>query len=222
MSFKKRCFCSFTSLCLILMSVWELNTLKAFNYHIISLFFVLSSYHCRTKKVTLWREEQVDELKELFSDYKDSEGMKNKLSSNILSHNCVFAKQKRNLKCVVILFLPTYSHILIHESPLFFSLIMTDIMGNIISAMIKPRPRAQVVQKLLELNLITDKKDVRKKRPKGQGRRQRGKATEEVSRCIDWWMMDRWMKRWINLLMDKWIGGWLSGWIFGWIAGVDE
>ncbi|KAJ8036132.1 Protein timeless-like [Holothuria leucospilota] len=82
------------------------------------------------KRVAIWREEQVEELKSLFAEYREAD----------------------------------------------------DIMKNIMDDLIEPRPRTHVVEKLLELNLIKDKKELYKKKNRGaqRRRRRRGKGVEEV------------------------------------------
>ena len=61
--------------------------------------------------------------------------------------------------------------------PLIWTIFLSDIdvLGNILNGMTEKRSKAKVIEKLMGLGLVQDRKELYKKRGKGGARRRRGR-----------------------------------------------
>lgn len=121
-----------------------------------------ASFHClvlrKGTQIVLWTQEQELELEMLFEEYKDSDGIWNLLSSSSPKY---FDQT-----------LPSFSVAApVRDSAFKEAFIDTDVLGNIMKKLTAKRSRARVVDKLLSMGLVSERRELYKKRSRGGGQR---------------------------------------------------
>lgn len=103
-------------------------------------------------QIVLWTEEQELELQMLFEEYKDSDGNR---------HFVTFVKvrdRKSGLSLPSVLVSAHFTVRVVKTS------VFTDILGNILKKITAKRSRARIVDKLLSLGLVSERRELYKKR----------------------------------------------------------
>ncbi|XP_033625344.1 protein timeless homolog [Asterias rubens] len=147
----------------------------------------------KNKKSVEWREEEQHELAQLYEEHKDEEGDKD-VVDHIMEHiiddsrtrrqiitqlqrqgvidSAADLKRKKGSKRLTIW---REEHELELRNLYEQHRDSDDVLGNILNGMTEKRSKAKVIEKLMGLGLVQDRKELYKKRGKGGARRRRGR-----------------------------------------------
>lgn len=145
------------------------------------ILFCFFLFQRKGTRIVLWTEEQEEELQMLYEEFKDSDGtghhniiivlcMRGTWSS-LSVYLCPQFQSLCNSRNIILWFMWWLSLVI----KLYFFL--TDVLGNILKKLTAKRSRARVVDKLLSMGLVSERRELYKKRSRSAHGKSSGKSS---------------------------------------------